>query len=596
MSGKLLSFPAILVSIVLMSLCLTAQAQITKIEPATPRWGQELTVSYNPSAESASFKAEDQVYLFARVEYPDRVRNFSVRMAREGALFIHKYRVDGDASSIGIHFLTLNGGWDEQAFISTMVYRADGKPARGALSGRIGTGRSQDYFRQELELYPDCYSAWARKWALDLAVGGERAVKAVNSEVWKLGGQKRDNPELLYALAFGHIILGREEESRKLVRQLFDNHPESGFTARALTAYEEELAAHNEKAAPEILALKMRYLEKFPRGDYARAASSSLCLDQRAPLELIEQIARRWMADEPDNPLPYFNLAQAYRNQYRNYDDGVGLAEKAIRLLIEGRMRLYGDINGHRTARMLPEGYVIVADLEFRRNRYEDALAAARASQSASPESEPSAYLLEGRILENAGNDRAAEIAFLEAWRRGSQEAEEHLKRRYKLRRGDLAGFDEYLLSGRSAASMPSVVKRPAPNFRATSLDGKSFELSQLRGKIVVLNLWFIACGPCRREIPKLNEIAAEFGKSPVVFLAPSFDDAEALKAFLKTTRFDYHIVPDAEDLVVGKFNATLFPTHIIIDGDGQIETVLVGAAPRRPEEVRRELLRLLGK
>ena len=576
--------------------CIAAQAQITRIEPASPRWGQIITVTYDSSAESSSFKSDDQIYLYARAIYPDKVKSFSVKMTVDGSTFRYQFKVAENLSSISFHFLTLNGGWDEQAFISTLIYRSDGKPARGALMSKIGSGRYQEYFKQEIQLYPDNYTAWSRKWALDLAVEGDKVVKSINSEVWKLNGLKVDNPELLYALSFGHVILGREEQSRNLVRQLFDKFPESGFTAMALASHEAEIAARGEKVNPETDKIRMKFLEKFPESEYSRSAISTMSLDQRAPLSLIEEIAGKWISDEPENPLPYFNLAQAYRNQYQKYDLAVQMVEKSIRLLIEGRMRLYGDINGKQTREMLPVAYLISADIAFRRNKIELALPAIKAAQSIVPESDHASYLLEGRVLEISGNDMAAESAFIEAWRRGSQEAEENLKRRYQLRRGNLDGFDEYLLRSKTSKSSPSIIKRPSPNFRMTSLDGKIFDLAGLRGKIVVLNLWFISCGPCRREIPRLNEIVAEFKNSPVVFIAPSFDDAEALKTFLKTNRFEYNIVPDAEEFVVGKFNATLFPTHIIIDADGQIESVMIGAAPRRPEEVRRELLRLLDK
>jgi hypothetical protein len=62
----------------------------------------------------------------------------------------------------------------------------------------------------------------------------------------------------------------------------------------------------------------------------------------------------------------------------------------------------------------------------------------------------------------------------------------------------------------------------------------------------------------------------------------------------LKTTPFDYQVVPNAETIINGQFNASTFPTHIVIDQNGLIEATLVGAAERRPEEVRRLILRLL--
>ena len=122
------------------------------------------------------------------------------------------------------------------------------------------------------------------------------------------------------------------------------------------------------------------------------------------------------------------------------------------------------------------------------------------------------------------------------------------------------------------------------------------WDADQLLGKIVVINLWFIACGPCRKEIPKLNQMVAELKDREVVFLAPTPDQAESLREFLKTTDFDYQIVPQAEDVIAGTFQASLFPTHLVIDRQGLIVAHLVGASERRPEEVRRIVLQLLNQ
>ncbi|MEK7833297.1 MAG: TlpA disulfide reductase family protein, partial [Acidobacteriota bacterium] len=138
--------------------------------------------------------------------------------------------------------------------------------------------------------------------------------------------------------------------------------------------------------------------------------------------------------------------------------------------------------------------------------------------------------------------------------------------------------------------------KQIAPLVKLTALDGKRYDLNALTGKVVVINLWFIGCSPCRKEIPRLNELVKEFSGKPVVFLAPSFDSGETLRGFLKTTAFDYQIVPGADQIINGQFNASSFPTHIVIDQNGLIEATLVGASERRPEEVRRLILRLLSK
>lgn len=152
-----------------------------------------------------------------------------------------------------------------------------------------------------------------------------------------------------------------------------------------------------------------------------------------------------------------------------------------------------------------------------------------------------------------------------------------------------------FLVSGSasSAGSMPLMSKKVAPPFRVTSLEGQDFDLTALRGKVVVLNLWFIGCPPCRKEIPGLNMLVEEFKDEDVVFLALALDDADELRAFLKEQPFSYHVVPDAKR-VIKQYGGHFYPKHIIINQDGQIEWTKRGGGKDRHKDLRPVIERLL--
>ena len=59
-----------------------------------------------------------------------------------------------------------------------------------------------------------------------------------------------------------------------------------------------------------------------------------------------------------------------------------------------------------------------------------------------------------------------------------------------------------------------------APDFSAADMNGKTYSLSSLKGKIVVINFWFVECKPCLIEMPDLNEIVEKYKSEEVVFLA----------------------------------------------------------------------------
>lgn len=117
------------------------------------------------------------------------------------------------------------------------------------------------------------------------------------------------------------------------------------------------------------------------------------------------------------------------------------------------------------------------------------------------------------------------------------------------------------------------LLDQPAPDFLAVTLESQAFTLANQKGKLTVLNFWFIGCVPCMEEMPHLNKIAEKYkNKSDLTFLAVSIDSTERLKEFLTKNRFDFQIVNDKHDMT-RKFQANIngFPTTVIIDGEGKI-------------------------
>lgn len=110
-----------------------------------------------------------------------------------------------------------------------------------------------------------------------------------------------------------------------------------------------------------------------------------------------------------------------------------------------------------------------------------------------------------------------------------------------------------------------------APAFTAKTLDGNRVDLTSLKGKVVVLNFWFIGCPSCRAHQPKLNELKAKFaGRDDVVFLAITADPASDVNKYLSKERFDYPQTTDA-DALIKAFKVAVYPKNIVIDKNGEI-------------------------
>lgn len=139
--------------------------------------------------------------------------------------------------------------------------------------------------------------------------------------------------------------------------------------------------------------------------------------------------------------------------------------------------------------------------------------------------------------------------------------------------------------------------KSSASDFSAVTIEGKTVDTTELRGKVIVLNLWYINCPNCIHEIKLLNILVNEYkNNKDVVFLSLATNKKPALEKFLKTNPFAYQIIPDSAQLMLSRFgkpdkNGMLyigFPLHIVIDKNGN-QTVNVEGV-KGVEAVKKEL------
>lgn len=118
-----------------------------------------------------------------------------------------------------------------------------------------------------------------------------------------------------------------------------------------------------------------------------------------------------------------------------------------------------------------------------------------------------------------------------------------------------------------------------APDFTGKTVDGKTIRLSDLKGKVVVLNFWFIACAPCHAEAPALKKIAAQFGKD-VTFISIARETEDDLKKYVAgNSFFDTNIADKSSEINKGIYHVFGFPTTIVIDKQGKIKYYTLGGS-----------------
>jgi peroxiredoxin len=107
--------------------------------------------------------------------------------------------------------------------------------------------------------------------------------------------------------------------------------------------------------------------------------------------------------------------------------------------------------------------------------------------------------------------------------------------------------------------------------FSLTTLDGKSFSLSSLRGKVVLLNFWATWCLPCRKEMPDMEKLYREFNSKGLVVLAVSDEKPEIVEKFLTNKNCTYPILLDPNRKASDDFDVEGVPKTFVFDRDGNL-------------------------
>ena len=131
-----------------------------------------------------------------------------------------------------------------------------------------------------------------------------------------------------------------------------------------------------------------------------------------------------------------------------------------------------------------------------------------------------------------------------------------------------------------------NLIGESAPNFKMIDINGKTISSENTKGKVLVLNFWFIACKPCVSEIPELNEVYEKYkNDTNVVFASITFDKRAKVNSFLKKHSVKYPTVSDAKE-VCDLFKITGYPTNIVIDKNGNYFDYISGGFPKIGQQI----------
>ena len=113
--------------------------------------------------------------------------------------------------------------------------------------------------------------------------------------------------------------------------------------------------------------------------------------------------------------------------------------------------------------------------------------------------------------------------------------------------------------------------RRQEADFTLTDLQGKTWALKALKGKVVLVNFWATWCPPCRKEMPDLNTLYQRFKDQGFVILAISDEEADKVKPFIAERNISYPVMLDPGRKVNELFQVEGIPKSFVYDREGKL-------------------------
>jgi peroxiredoxin len=156
-----------------------------------------------------------------------------------------------------------------------------------------------------------------------------------------------------------------------------------------------------------------------------------------------------------------------------------------------------------------------------------------------------------------------------------------------------------YLLSAPAITPGEAQARKPfAVDFTLPDLQGNAVRLSDLRGQVVLLNFWATWCPPCRAEMPSMHALYQEYREKGLEILAISSDvrGKEIVAPFIARLGLTFPVLLDPRNVVGSQLWVQGLPTSYVLDKQGRVAGLEIGARDWNKAAIRRLLEQLLAE
>lgn len=599
----------ILAAIFFLCFCLPAFAQneALKVKPSTPKRGDSVVLTYSPAKSQtglAEAKSVTAHILYANEEKADVLEK---EMVGKKGVWKATFQVPDQASIMAVRFTSEEKSDDHNGDCWNIpVFGKDKKPLKNAylfLSSLHQMGEYKGFkfdkskeavkkcIEKELEGYPDNTSANTMKWSqlMNEFKGSDSIKSMIGKELVNLFHANSAEKEI-YPLLAWFDRTGMQKEGKALKDSILKVNP------RGYVALQDKLRSvmmNPNVPANDIEQIFADFPEMEPP---VKTMLASVLVNSYMKTKEFQKAQELIVKADLKDGMMFNNLAWPLIEKGENLEEATSLASRGVELIrnqkeekksaspaviknLNTSLGMVLDTYGYGLEQLgktgdalkaYAEAYELTEGLDENINgRYVQLLAKSNDNAKA-------VEIAEACILKGKADDKAV-TAF-----RGA----------YKQLHGSADGADAKLnqLAAEAKARLTESLKKemlnqPAPDFSLKDLDGNVVKLSDLKGKVVVVDFWATWCGPCKSSFPGLQKVVEQYKNNPEIQILTLntwereknvAEKEQKVKAFIADNKYSFKVLFDDAD-IVGKYGVTGIPTKFIIDKKGMIQFKTVG-------------------
>ena len=595
---------------------LIAQDQVATISPAKPKIGDEVALVYNAAAKAATLRGVKEVsaeVLMAKAS-GDMPQLVEVTMKADGGVWKGSFKLTDDKARMLLLRFTSGDLKDDNGEKSweSMVYGANGNALEGAHQMRASMLRSGSYvdfkltkdaeamkkeLAMEKELYPENHAALFMQWSLMLreAPGDETKAK-IKGELDALYAKNSSKEDLLPQFIGMYQQIGMKDKSDEIRKAALAAKPK-GKVAESTRLNE----VFGEKDPVKRASMMEKFLAEFPpdakNKDNYQSYLTSFQMTAAMSQKKYDEAAKVVASMPKQDGGMYNSLAWPLIEKGEQLEMATAWAKKGVELLKNpdpSTKPPYYSTRQWKKSNEMSLGMVMdtygFGLLQLGKSAEAVAVMKEAVELTKGEQADLNQHLVEA-YLKNGNYDKAvtAGAEFVKK-AKSNEKLVEAYKTAYIKVKGSEKGFDESIASAKQTGKdelkkelAKSRVNKPAIDFALKNLEGKVVKLSDLRGKVVVVDFWATWCGPCKASFPYLQQVYNKYKDNPkIVILALNTwenvsgkEREDLVKKFMADNKYTFQVLYD--EGFVEKYGVDGIPTKFVIDKKGMIQFKTIG-------------------